>query len=102
MFISATPNSRLKDLLQKEIDKTPYKIRVVEKSGTKLIKLLQKNDPFKTKTCRNREECMVCSGSKPGGCRDSGVTYRIDCLGCEGVYKGETGKNGFSRGKETP
>ena len=100
MFISATPNSRLKDLLQKEIDKTPYKIRVVEKSGTKLIKLLQKNDPFKTKTCRNREECMVCSGSKPGGCRDSGVTYRINCLGCKGVYKGETGKNGFSRGKK--
>ena len=43
---------------------------------------------------------MVCSGSKPGGCRDSGVTYRINCLGCKGVYKCEKGKNGFSRGKK--
>ena len=66
-------------------------------------------DPFKTKTCRNRENCVVCSGSNPGGCRDSGVTYRINCLGdklenpeskCGGEYKGETGKNGFSRGSK--
>ena len=50
---------------------------------------------------------MVCSGSNPGGCRDSGVTYRINCLGnkpgdpelqCEDVYQGETGKNGYTRG----
>ena len=68
---------------------------------------LGRNDPFKKKECRNKEECMICSGSNPGGCRDSGVTYRINCLGnrlddpeqqCGGEYKGETGKNGYTRG----
>ena len=50
---------------------------------------------------------MVCNGNNPGSCRDSGVTYRIDCMGqhdenetedCGSVYNGETGKNGFIRG----
>ena len=109
LFISATPNSELKNQLQKEINKTSFKIRVIEKSGTKLVKLLQRNDPFKKKECRNKEECMICSGSNPGGCRDSGVTYRIECLGnqtdnpevqCGGEYKGETGKNGYTRGSK--
>ena len=109
MFITSTPNSELKNRLQKEIDKTQFKIRVIEKSGTKLVVLLQKNDPFKRKTCRNQTECMVCSGSNPGACRDSGVTYQINCLGknsdtpetdCGAMYIGETGKNGFTRGKK--
>ena len=108
LFITSTPESELKNRLQKEIDKTQFKIRVIEKSGTKLVKLLQRNDPFKEKACRNQTDCMVCSGSNPGACRDSGVTYQINCLGkssddpetdCGAVYIGETGKNGFTRGK---
>ena len=109
LLITSTPNSELKNRLQKEIDKTQFKIRVIEKSGTKLVKLLQKNDPFKKKACRNQKDCMVCSGSNPGACRDSGVTYQINCLGknsedpeieCGALYIGETGRNGFTRGKQ--
>ena len=102
LFITATPNSELRERLQKEIDKTSFRIKVVEKSGTKVVRMLQKNDPFKRKECRNKEQCMVCTGKNPGSCRDSGVTYRINCMGqhdeiinqhCESVYTGETGKN---------
>ena len=109
LFIAATPESELKELLQKEINKSTFKVRVVEKSGTKVVRMLQKNDPFKSKECRDKERCMVCSGNHPGSCRDSGVTYRVNCLGqpsddrdeqCDSVYNGETGKNGFSRGKK--
>ena len=108
MFISATPNSELRNLLQEEINKTSFKIKVIEKSGTKLIRHLQKNDPFKTKICRNKRECMVCSGSNPGACRDTGVSYRINCLAneseegmeCKFQYTRETGKNRHTRGKK--
>ena len=107
LFITATPNSELRDQLQKEIDKSSFKIKVVEKSGTKVVRMLQKNDPFKTKECRNKEGCMICSGNNPGSCRDSGITYRINCLGnrlededekCDSEYNGETGKVGYVRG----
>ena len=105
LFIAATPESELKNLLQKEIEKSPFKIKVVEKSGTKLVRLLQKNDPFKRKECKDDQKCMVCSKGDTGGCRESGVTYQISCLsnietgnGCGSIYVGETGRNGYSRG----
>ena len=98
LFIAATPNSVLKKRLQTEIEKTSFKIRVVEKSGTKLIRLVQRNDPFKKEGCRDKEHCMVCSGSSKKACRETGVTYKINCLGCKDVYTGETGKNGYTRG----
>ena len=66
LFIAATPESELKELLQKEINKSTFKVRVVEKSGTKVVRMLQKNDPFKSKECRDKERCMVCSGNHPG------------------------------------
>ena len=71
--------------------------------------MLQKNDPFKSKECRDKERCMVCNGNNPGSCRDSGVTYRINCMGqrsenqeeqCDSIYNGETGKNGYTRGNQ--
>jgi len=107
LFITATPNSELRDLLQNEVDKSSFRIKITEKSGTKVVRMLQKNDPFKTKECRNKNECMICSGSNPGSCRDSGVTYRINCMGnqlendeerCDSEYNGETGKVGYVRG----
>ena len=109
LFITATPNSELRERLQEEIDKSSFKIKVVEKSGTKVVRMLQKNDPFKTKECRDKERCMVCSGNNPGSCRDSGVTYRINCMGqhpehqeeqCDSEYNGETGKNSYTRGNQ--
>ena len=109
MFIAATPDSELKKRLQKEIDRSAFKIKVVEKSGTRLVRMLQRNDPFKQNTCRDGQRCMICKGNKKGACRESGVTYRIDCLGgslekpeekCGGFYQGETDRNGFGRGIE--
>ena len=114
MFITATPNSELKELLQKEIDKSKFKIKVVEKSGKKIVRHLQKNNPFAGKGC-GESDCMVCTGSKSGSCRETGITYTIDCIGnqeeqdtgteettqrskCTGIYNGETGRNAYTRG----
>ena len=75
-------------------------MKVVEKSGTKLVRMLQHNDPFKMKECAKPKKCLVCSGDKPGGCRDTGVTYRIECeKECEFEYTGQTNQNGYTRGE---
>ena len=48
---------------------------------------------------------MICSGTDPGACRDTGVSYKISCsmptsglvedLGsCKYEYTGQTGKTG--------
>ena len=104
LFVTATPGSELKNKLQKEIEKSTFKIKVVEKSGNKIIRLLQKNNPFKKDKC-GKENCMICAGNGKGSCRETDITYKIECLGsteqeekCEGVYNGETGRNGYTRG----
>ena len=104
LFVTATPGSELKNKLQKEIKKSKFKIKVVEKSGNKIIRLLQKNNPFKKEKC-GKEDCMICAGNGKGSCRETDITYKIECLGsteqeekCRGVYNGETGRNGYTRG----
>ena len=101
IFIPTTPRSELKKLLEEEIQETELRIKVVEKPGIKVKKILQKNDPFKRKEC-NLQECFICSTSRKGNCRRTGVTYKITCKGnCNGfVYNGETHANGFTRGEE--
>ena len=101
LFIAATPKSELKSKLQDAINRKGGKIKVIEKSGTKIVRMLQWNDPFKSKVCSEYETCLVCSGEKPGGCRENGVTYKINCKGnCEFEYTGQTGQNGFTRGSD--
>ena len=80
LFVTATPGSELKELLRKEIEKSKFKIKVVEKSGKKMVRLLQRNNPFTKGKC-GEEDCLVCTGSKGGSCRETGVTYSIDCTG---------------------
>ena len=46
----------------------------------KIIRHLQRNDP-----------CLVCSGPNPGNCRETGVSYRIECHDeCSYEYTGQT------------
>ena len=79
LFITATPGSELKELLQKEIAKSKFKIKV-EKSGKKIVRLLQKNNPFAKKRC-GKEDCLICTEDGGGSCRETGITYSIDCTG---------------------
>ncbi len=61
--------------------------------------MLQRNDPFKKERCPHPDRCLVCSGTKPGGCRDNGITYKINCEeDCDYEYTGQTNSNGFTRG----
>ena len=101
MFVPATPNSKLTKLIEEEVRSSGIKIKIVERAGIKLKKLLQKNDPYKRKECGDNE-CFVCSTTNTGNCRKSGVTYDIMCKGdCGGdMYNGETHANGYTRGMQ--
>ena len=98
LFVPATPNSKLKKEMQTHILNSNIRIKVVEESGTKMIRMLQKNDPFKDTDCK-RNDCFVCTTSKSGNCKSSGITYKIECEGgCPFIYHGQTSSNAYTRG----
>ena len=54
-----TLNSELQQMMQQAIDKTSIKIKVIERSGTRLARILQRYDPdpFKKKGCVKPDSC---------------------------------------------
>ena len=82
-----------------KLENRGIKIKVVEKTGTTLKKVLQKSNPFKQQRC-GRENCLVCKQAKRGPCNAHGVTYKIECQGCGNKYVGETARNAYTRGTE--
>ena len=99
IFVPATPASQLQKKYQSEIRNQGYKIKVVEKTGTTLKKVLQKSNPFKQQRC-GRENCLVCKQAGRGVCNAHGVTYEIQCQGSENKCVGETARNAYTRGME--
>ena len=102
VFVPATPQSQLAKQFREKIKISNIRIKVIEKSGKKIKDILQRNDPLSENKCID-ECCLICKTSTRGGCRSSGVTYRIKCENeteCPFAYEGQTGKNGYSRGNE--
>ena len=59
VFVPSMPNSQLPRRYQKEIKKQGFKIKVVEKAGAAIKKLLQRSDPFKSRKCeRGIAQCV--------------------------------------------
>ena len=44
--------------------------------------------------------CMVCKQTGRGPCNVHGVTYEIECQGCEDKCGGEPSRNAHTRGTE--
>jgi len=98
LFIPVTKNSTLKKEMQAYVKKEGGKIKVIERAGRRIGKLLQVNDPFKEKQC-NKNNCMLCKSSGKGNCRSTGIVYEISCEGeCPFTYHGQTSSNAFTRG----
>ena len=63
---------------------------------------LRRSDPWSGGKCR-RPRCFPCMGEKGGNCWREGVTYSLWCEQCGekvACYKGETGRNSYTRGLE--
>ena len=109
LFVPKTPGGefakRLKEA-ESEIEKiTGDRIKIVERAGVTVRRLLHKSNPWAGEQC-GRQECLVCRQEKNGDCTQRNVTYQTECLLCQektgkkSRYVGETSRTGFERGLE--
>ena len=78
------------------------RFKIVEKGGVTLEKMLRRSNPWSSENC-GRADCFPCKGGEGGTCWREGVTYTLFCVECGeelAAYFGESGRNGFTRGKE--
>ena len=103
----ATPGGELAKKYQQVVDSNlgPVKIKIMEQGGRQVKRILQRNNPGRTKGC-DSADCLACSGGgrgKGGECRRNSVGYELTCDLCGGekvCYVGETGQNVYTRGQK--
>ena len=99
---------------EEELNKNnKWRIKFIEKAGTKLKHILQNNDPFPEEICKD-EKCLPCKSvtelskgnrAQKSNCKKNNIGYRIPCVTCEEknivkVYEGESSRNARIRGEE--
>ena len=106
LFVPHTPRGELaRRMKEKEAQNNQgrkIRFKVVEKGGVTLEQKFRRSNPWAGGKC-GRPQCFPCRGEKGGNCWREGVTYTLGCEECgEKVasYKGETGRNAFTRGQE--
>ena len=92
MFVPYTPRGELARRLREvetDIEKqTGSKLKIVERSGMKIIDLLHKSDPWEGKDCE-RQGCILCKTKQKTGkymgqdCHRRCIVYETWCLTCE-------------------
>ncbi|KAJ8021804.1 hypothetical protein HOLleu_39101 [Holothuria leucospilota] len=94
LFVEATPNSVLHKNIERIINDTELKVKVVERSGTRLKNLLCKSNPFDREGCFDSTVCNLCK-IKTGLCKKREVVYCIECIDCGNNFKyiGETSRS---------
>ena len=111
LFVEATPGDKLTKMIRETEEKfqiaKDQRIKVVSKSGMKLVHLLEQKNPF-AKNCEN--DCPPCentgdNSNKITNCKVNNVCYEASCNNCKksGVirtYTGETARNLHTRSKE--
>ena len=104
LFVPPTPGSGLlKELRDREEELNKFqneRIKIVEKGGQKIEKMLTKKNPFKEEKCKDKW-CPLCNGSVGEfkiACNTNNLGYRWVCRTCEiknisKVYEGETSRS---------
>lgn len=103
IFVPATPNSTIKKSYEAVMKETTFKMKIVEKSGTQLKRILQVSNPFRKEQCNDVEKCFICKSGDKKNCRKNEIKYHINCeddICKEDIYHGETSRNGYTRGEE--
>jgi hypothetical protein len=106
LFVPHTPRGELAQRMRaKEAENNQgrkIRFKIIEKGGVTLEQKLRRSNPWAGGRC-GRPECFPCRGPRGGNCWREGVTYSLWCEDCgEAIacYKGETGRNGYTRGIE--
>ena len=104
MFVQATPNEVLRKEVQKIIDASGFKVKVVQRGGIPLKSMLQRSDVDPQMKCLD-DDCPVCLTAPKGCCQMESVGYKIWCIECKqlghnAVMDGETGRTARMRCKE--
>ena len=109
MFIPPPPNGTLAKLLRKreaELNgKSNMCIKIVEKGGPKIKRILVKSDPFPKTKC-DVKDCPFCEPfpllktDEKQNCYAHNVGYSIECQLCGMSYEGETHRKISVRGRE--
>ena len=112
MFVPRTPGgaliSRLRKVEEEISQVTGDKVKLVERSGKMLKRMLQITDPEGNSSCQ-RPTCLVCCNAVDekdvGKCRKRNITYQTTCQQCKAVgkkvnYYGESSRTAFERGHE--
>ena len=91
MFVPYTTNSelakQLREAEEKLLNLTGYKLKIVERAGTKLEDMLPKSNPWQGKDC-GRELCLLCETkqiteeNQNQDCSKRSVVYEMWCMSC--------------------
>ena len=92
MFVPYTKHSelalRLRDNEEKMESQTGYKIKIVERGGTKLVDILHKSNPWAGQDC-GRAGCLLCKSRREEGkkdkqdCKKRNLVYQTTCQTCK-------------------
>ena len=92
MFVPFTPNSELARALRENEEKleklTRTKVKIVERTGRKLVDLVTKSNPWQGQDCQ-RMNCLLCTTklhtekNKTQECTKRNLVYETKCLTCE-------------------
>ena len=96
IFAQATPEEVLQREIQKVVNSSGLRLKVVERGGKSLKGVFQRSDVMPDSRCW-KDDCVVYSTKPKGLCSKEGVGYRIWCEVCdregtEAVRHGETGR----------
>ena len=78
---------RLREEEEKLADVTGYKVKIVERAGQPVKRILHKSNPWEGEDC-GREKCLLCisqSGKeeKPHSCKKRNIVYQTTCRQCK-------------------
>ena len=92
MFVPYTRHSELATRLRESEETmcgmTGYKLKIVEKGGTKLVDILHKANPWAGQHCE-RAKCMLCTTKQQEAkqnsqdCKKRNCVYETSCLTCK-------------------
>ena len=91
-YVDVTRNGQLAKQCQKILNKCGVPIKVIEKTGESIKKMLTKSNPFKHSGCGDLA-CLVCIRECGINCRTKDAVYQNYCEyqdTCKGRYIGET------------